>query len=334
MLVGLTNTLQCNEREAVRIALYEAAKDPKKAHETAFTYAVSQSTAKGHQGRSSLKQWKLPKTEKQIAIEAANKLGISDSEFIRMAIIWLQRGIRNGTIDVLTNSQLIPFDAVAQKWSRDNPGSKAQGRAPHPGVVKLKEAAREAYEKAGHVNRQRNQEKWARRKAYLLENGFQLPPDDDGSFDKVGSLDALIEIQEAENFERIIQEQTEKLRLREREAFDFRWLDIISDLTQKELDWLWEDQLVEAKEQVEFMERINDIEKELEAFTNDLHNLMTPEERNHIDEQQGSLNKSLHRKHAWATSAMKRRKQVLADPDLVFNKWLARTLDCLFNGGA
>ncbi len=65
MLVGLTNTLQCNEREAVRIALYEASKDAEKAYETAFAEASSQSTEKAHQGRSLLKQWKLPKQEKE-----------------------------------------------------------------------------------------------------------------------------------------------------------------------------------------------------------------------------------------------------------------------------
>ena len=36
ILVGLTNTLQCNEREAVRIALYEASRSAEKAHEKAF----------------------------------------------------------------------------------------------------------------------------------------------------------------------------------------------------------------------------------------------------------------------------------------------------------
>ena len=36
MLVGLTNTLQCKEREAVRIALYEAARSASKAYELAF----------------------------------------------------------------------------------------------------------------------------------------------------------------------------------------------------------------------------------------------------------------------------------------------------------
>ena len=36
MLVGLTNTLQCKEREAVRIALYEASRSAPVAHELAF----------------------------------------------------------------------------------------------------------------------------------------------------------------------------------------------------------------------------------------------------------------------------------------------------------
>lgn len=88
MLVGLTNMLQCNEREVVRIALYEAAKSPEKASKDAFA-CFMQSTEKGHQGRSSLKQWKLTKAEKEIAFEAANEPGISESEFVRMAIVWL-----------------------------------------------------------------------------------------------------------------------------------------------------------------------------------------------------------------------------------------------------
>ena len=56
----------------------------------------------------------MPKVEKEEAVVAAKKLGISDSEFIRMAIIWLQRRICNGTVDVLTNSALIPVDTEAK----------------------------------------------------------------------------------------------------------------------------------------------------------------------------------------------------------------------------
>ena len=52
MLVGLTNTLQYNPREAVRIALYEASISLHKAYNSAFRYACSESTEKAHQGRS------------------------------------------------------------------------------------------------------------------------------------------------------------------------------------------------------------------------------------------------------------------------------------------
>ena len=325
MLVGLTNTLQCKEREAVRIALYEAAKRPEKAHETAFTHAASQSTEKGHQGRSSLKQWKLPKAEKEIAIEAAKELGISDSEFVRMAVIWLQRGIRNGTVDALTNSELIPFDTVARTWSRENPGSKDQGRVPHPGVAKLKQAAKTAYDEAGHIYRQRNQEKWARRKAYLMENGFQLPPEDDISFDKLESLDALIEIQEADNFERIIREQIEKLRLSEREAFDFRWLEIIPDLTETELDWLWEEQLAEAKEQLEFEESADELMEEVELICKQIKDLYALDE---IEEEGKKRRESTERFRKSIAHPRHRYRQDL------FELRLKYRLDQLFDGAA
>ena len=36
MLVGLANTLQCNEREAIRIALYEVSSSAEEAHKGAF----------------------------------------------------------------------------------------------------------------------------------------------------------------------------------------------------------------------------------------------------------------------------------------------------------
>ena len=53
ILVGLTNTLQCDEREAVRIALYEASRNAEKAHESTFRYASAKTAEKAHQGRSS-----------------------------------------------------------------------------------------------------------------------------------------------------------------------------------------------------------------------------------------------------------------------------------------
>ena len=107
---------------------------------------------------------------------------------------------------------------------------------------------------------------------------------DEDDFDNFDTIDALIEIQEAENFERIVQDQIEKLRLNEREAFDFRWLQQIPDLTEKELDWLWDEQLAEAKEQAEFEERADKLMEEFELICKQIRDLYTPEELEELEE--------------------------------------------------
>ena len=284
MLVGLTNTLQCKEREAIRIALYEASKCSSGAYESAYRYASSTTTDKAHQGRLSVKQWKLPKVEQNQVESTSKELGITEQEFIRLAIIWLQTGIRSdaNTIKKLTNSKLIHFDTEATKWSREN-----QGKPPSPEVAKLKKARDIAYAEAGEIYKARNQARWSNRNAYLLENGFSLPKDEDGSSD-TRSLDALIEIQEADNFERIVQEEIDKLRLNERESFEYRWKEQIDDISKKELDFMWQQELADAKELAENQESLEHI---VEEFVNELNNVFTPEEKKETKEAVIKFNK-------------------------------------------
>ena len=332
MLVGLTNTLQCNEREAVRIALYEASRSARRAHEKAFRYAASESSDKGHQGRSSAKQWKLPKAEKEIAIKASKELGITDKEFLRLAIIWLQTGIRDGSVEAITNSKLIPFDAEAKKWSRENPGSEAQGRTPHEGVAKLKKAASAAYEEAGRRYRARNKDRWETRKSYLMENGFALPPEADEQ-ERISSLDALIEIQEADNFQGIVDAEIEKHRLNEREAFDFRWLEQIPELTSKDLDFLWEQELAEAKEIAETQETMEDMLAEfLKRLKEEEEQMMTPEEKEQekarLAQRQKEFQEAHDRKYGWVKRA---KRQNYYDTDRAFKTWLKGRLDDIFD---
>ena len=318
MLVGLTNTLQCKEREAVRIALYEAVRSASEAYELAFRYADSKATDKAHQGRSSAKQWKLPKQEKDESEKAAKELGITNQEFLRLAIIWLQRGIRddNNGIKNLANSKLIPFDTTAKEWSREN-----QGKPPSAAVAKLKKARDIAYEEAGERNRRINKEKWDARKAYLLENGFVIPPDEDGRFSDFSSIDALIEIQEADNFQRIVQDEIDKLRLVEREVFDYKWKEIIPELTKNDLDFIWNQELAEAKELAETEETIDELMEEVEAMCQELRDLITPEEK--VEEQRNRKEREerLARNHS-------RPKH---KPD-AFEIRLKRRLDELFDG--
>ena len=86
-----------------------------------------------------MRQWTLPKSEKDNASKAAKEIAITDAEFIRLAIIWLRNGIRNDSIQRLTNSKRIPKDDVAMKWSRDN-----QGKPPNEQVANLKQAKKES----------------------------------------------------------------------------------------------------------------------------------------------------------------------------------------------
>ena len=139
MLIGLSNTLQCDEDKAVRIALYEASRSAKKAHEVAFRYACSASREKGHEGRSSERRWKLPKKEQLAAAKTAKELGITDTEFIRLSIIWLQLGIRRNEITCVENCRIVSKEASAHQWSRDN-----QGKPPSEQIANLKKALQEA----------------------------------------------------------------------------------------------------------------------------------------------------------------------------------------------
>ena len=288
MLVGLTNSLQCKEREAIRIALYEASKSSFAAYESSFTFATSTTTQKAHQGRLSVKQWKLPKSEKNQAAQTAKELGITEQEFIRLAIIWLQTGIRadNNSIKKLTNSKLISFDTEATKWSREN-----QGKTASPEVAKLKEARDIAYEEAGEIYKSRNQAKWAKRKAYLIENGFAVPSDENGIL-HTQSIDALIEIQEADILERIVQKEIDKARLNEKESFNYRWKKLIPELTTKDLDFMWQQELTDAKELSYDNDTLEKLNQEVVEFINELNSILyTPEKRKEQQEQAAKFNK-------------------------------------------
>ena len=157
MLVGLSNTLQCDEQNAVRIALYEACKRPMKAHEMMFRYASSQSRDKGHQGRSLAKRWRLPKKEQVAAADAAKVLGITDAEFIRLSIIWLQLGIRKKEIKSVENCKIVSGDQAARQWSREN-----HGRPPSEQVANLKKSMYQAQQLLDYLDDIREQKHHAR----------------------------------------------------------------------------------------------------------------------------------------------------------------------------
>ncbi|WP_413442531.1 hypothetical protein [Synechococcus sp. MIT S1220] len=73
------------------------------------------------------------------AINTANDLGITNAEFVRLSIMWLQQGIRKDEIKSIQNCKIISEDKDAHQWSREN-----NGKPPSKQVPNLKQALQEA----------------------------------------------------------------------------------------------------------------------------------------------------------------------------------------------
>ena len=134
-LTGLINSLQCTQREAIRIAFYEAVRRGSKWVETVLKYALRDSKERGHTSRCKTLTVALPNAEKQALLELGKELDLSEKEIVRLAIIWLAYGIKYEAITRIHKCQRLAFDKIAQQWSREN-----QGKPPNPQVSKLKES--------------------------------------------------------------------------------------------------------------------------------------------------------------------------------------------------
>ena len=140
-LTGLVNSLQCNQRDAIRIAFYEALRRGTESLQTVLKYATRDSKERGHTARSHRLLISLPNSEKQALLEIGKELDLSEMEVVRLAIIWLAYGIKHETITRIHKCQRIAIDALADKWSREN-----RGKPPNPRVKKLKEGRDEQKE--------------------------------------------------------------------------------------------------------------------------------------------------------------------------------------------
>mgnify|MGYP001442531452 CR=1 FL=1 len=108
-------------------------------------------------------------------------------------------------------------------------------------------------------------------------------------------MDALVEIQEADNFQRVVQEELYRLRINERGAFDLKWLMHIPSISQKDLDALWEEELKAAKEIAAGEECMEEVLRETEKWLQELRDMMTPEEREEKERQRQAFNKRFRR---------------------------------------
>ena len=212
ILHGVVNSLQCNHREALRIAIYELDKSGHKAAVAEIRFASKSSKEKGHTARNKKIGIRLPKNEYLRFEDQVEIYELSPKETVRLALLWLAKRIRQTNQD-LSNSPRLSQKELAREWSRtyDRKGSK---------LTALKEASKEAWEEAEREGEERDEAIYDRRGAAMAEIN------EEGS-GRVWSrlygeiplevVDAHISIKNEEWIEKIIREEAEREEFNRRE---------------------------------------------------------------------------------------------------------------------
>ena len=235
MLIGLANSLQCDKREAFRIALYEIALIDSQLLADAIECARSTTKVKGHTSRSTKTSLNLPSEDRATLMMLAQTLSITDKELVRASVIFMSRGIKSEQLTSLTGSKKISQESLARKWSRENKGQPSK-------LSNLHKARDEAYKAAAEAGRLSDKALYQARGAKMRELGINI---DTTGFEKNSSdidltmIDALIACDDQSLVDRLVEKEAVRLSLSEKEQFIYRWMLQYPDFTDDELEELW-----------------------------------------------------------------------------------------------
>src|SRR5210317_1563303 len=82
---GLVNTLECSERQALRICIYEFLSKTEETPTQDLARARSGSSEKGHEKRNHKLKLQLPSSEKKAFTESRESQGLKEGELLRLA---------------------------------------------------------------------------------------------------------------------------------------------------------------------------------------------------------------------------------------------------------
>ena len=139
MVKGLSNSLQVDPRQAIRIALYETSRSAQDAFNSSYIYASNASKERGHTSRYKAGSISVTKQDKQDAQKAAGALGITDKEFIRLSIIYVSKGIRDNSVRITKSKKRSQLE-LRKEWSKENVGKEST-------IKPLLEAQKEALQR-------------------------------------------------------------------------------------------------------------------------------------------------------------------------------------------
>ena len=215
MVDGLSHWLICERRQAVRIALFEVGLRSYEDIENIIPFAQSGSNKQGHTCRDREKTISLPREEKEQAIKKAKEFGLTDKTYLRLAVIWLAKGIKNETITKITNCKRKDSTykgrlALRQEWSRNNQGTESK-------IKPLIEAQKKGKDKSDELKEARYKER-----KELHEEAKDWARYTGVPYEVARDIFSREDIAPFDIFTDLVQEETDKLILEENtQSIDF-----------------------------------------------------------------------------------------------------------------
>ena len=203
---GLANTLECDERQALRICIYEFISAGHPILDRDLEKCKSGATEKGHESRNEKLVLKLPSAEKRELQAVAKEVGLTDGELLRLSFIWLRNQIRIEDLAKLDNSSRRSQKELFRKWSSTHNGSPTR-------LTNLRDASQEAWDEAEERAFDRYLEKEQQKKLRRLYRA-------ENTYAENNEIDALIQLdmQRLDPFESEIQQLLNEGKIDDREA--------------------------------------------------------------------------------------------------------------------
>ena len=159
MLEGLTNMFSTTENQALRIAVWELYEHVKEKPD-----CLEEARANPKTTRKNSKTLTIPHAEVDRFRQFSSLWEATDAEFIRTAIIYVSRAIRDGEIKKLTASRKRSQDELAIEWSAAQPKDRK-------GTL---QAARDARQKAWDEAQIANEHEWEYQQRRYEEVGDEM----------------------------------------------------------------------------------------------------------------------------------------------------------------
>jgi len=169
MLIALGNMFNVPIRETMRIALSEVARIHPTKIKTTLPLIQAESTHRAHTARERKLQLRITKEDKEKLKNLEKHYGLTEQAALRLAIVYIEKHIRSGTLTDLENSKQLSQGEVADAYFKSNP--KSSGK-----LDKLKDSR----DKAKEEKIERDEERYRQRGEmidHLISIGDSLPRD-------------------------------------------------------------------------------------------------------------------------------------------------------------